>query len=125
MRILSMQRKKVWTRHIKITKSLHRSIQALWLRISLDYRRRWRNGRKDSKEFMAISEIGRIRSVIRLKVIMLQTWRWLQATMYQKSHETQLELEKVATPNVKSIDEVADFFSVEPQNHQVCIVHCG
>ena len=46
---------------------------------------------------------------------MLQTWRWLQATMYQKSHETQLELEKVATPNVKSIDEVADFFSVEPQ----------
>lgn len=42
-------------------------------------------GGKDSKEFMAISEIGRIRSVIRLKVIMLQTWRWLQATMYQKN----------------------------------------
>ena len=40
------------------------------------------------------------------------------ATSYyvsKKSHETQLELEKVATPNVKSIDEVADFFSVEPQ----------
>ncbi len=29
--------------------------------------------------------LGRIRSVIRLKVIMLQTWRWLQATMYQKN----------------------------------------
>lgn len=27
---------------------------------------------------------GRIRFVIRLKVIMLQTWRWLQATMCQK-----------------------------------------
>ena len=73
-------------------------------------------GGKDSKEFMAISEIGE--DTICYSTESDYAANLEMATSYyvsKKSHETQLELEKVATPNVKSIDEVADFFSVEPQ----------
>ncbi len=42
-------------------------------------------GGKTQKNSWRSQKSGRIRSVIRLKVIMLQTWRWLQATMYQKN----------------------------------------
>lgn len=41
-------------------------------------------GGKTQRNSWRSQKSGRIRSVIRLKVIMLQTWRWLQATMYQK-----------------------------------------
>ncbi|MDQ8439972.1 proline--tRNA ligase [Enterococcus faecium] len=73
-------------------------------------------GGKDSKEFMAISEIGE--DTICYSTESDYAANLEMATSYyvsKKSHETQLELEKVATPNVKSIDEVVDFFSVEPQ----------
>lgn len=73
-------------------------------------------GGKDSKEFMAISDIGE-------DVICFSTEGDYAANLEmatslyvpKKSHETYLELQKVETPNVTSVDDVATFFEVEPQ----------
>jgi prolyl-tRNA synthetase len=73
-------------------------------------------GGKDSKEFMAISEIGE--DTICYSTESDYAANLEMATSYyvsKKSHETQLELEKVATPEVKTIEEVAGFFETEPQ----------
>ncbi|MBO0461863.1 MULTISPECIES: proline--tRNA ligase [unclassified Enterococcus] len=73
-------------------------------------------GGKDSKEFMAISEIGE--DTICYSTESDYAANLEMATSYyvpKKSHETQLEMEKKETPNVKTIDEVAAFFDVQPQ----------
>ncbi len=73
-------------------------------------------GGKDSKEFMAISEIGE--DTICYSTESDYAANLEMATSYytpKKSHETQLELEKKETPDVKTIDEVAAFFEIDPQ----------
>ncbi|MGG5358259.1 MULTISPECIES: proline--tRNA ligase [unclassified Enterococcus] len=73
-------------------------------------------GGKDSKEFMAISEIGE--DTICYSTESDYAANLEMATSYytpKKSHETQLELEKKETPDVKTIEEVAAFFEVDPQ----------
>lgn len=73
-------------------------------------------GGKDSKEFMAISEIGE--DTICYSTESDYAANLEMATSYyvpKKSHETQLEMEKKETPDVKTIEEVATFFDVQPQ----------
>lgn len=73
-------------------------------------------GGKDSKEFMAISEIGE--DTICYSTESDYAANLEMATSYyvpKKSHETQLEMEKKETPDVKTIEEVAVFFDVQPQ----------
>lgn len=73
-------------------------------------------GGKDSKEFMAISEIGE--DTICYSTESDYAANFEMATSYyvpKKSHETQLEMEKKETPDVKTIEEVAAFFDVQPQ----------
>ncbi|EPH95133.1 proline--tRNA ligase [Enterococcus faecalis 13-SD-W-01] len=73
-------------------------------------------GGKDSKEFMAISEIGE--DTICYSTESDYAANLEMATSYytpKKSHETQLELEKKETPDVKTIEEVAAFFEIDPQ----------
>ncbi|MFV0559766.1 MAG: proline--tRNA ligase [Enterococcus sp.] len=73
-------------------------------------------GGKDSKEFMAISEIGE-------DTICYSTGSDYAANLEmatslytsKKSHATYADLEKVATPGAKTIEEVANFLEVEPQ----------
>ncbi|MBL1227482.1 proline--tRNA ligase [Enterococcus sp. BWR-S5] len=73
-------------------------------------------GGKDSKEFMAISDIGEDTICYSTEGDYAANLE-MASSLYsaKKSHESQQELEKVATPNVASIQEVADFFEVEPQ----------
>ncbi|MDA9461170.1 Prolyl-tRNA synthetase, bacterial [Enterococcus mundtii 3F] len=73
-------------------------------------------GGKDSKEFMAISEIGE--DTICYSTESDYAANLEMATSYyvpKKSHETQLEMEKKETSDVKTIEEVAAFFDVQPQ----------
>jgi len=73
-------------------------------------------GGKDSKEFMAISEIGE--DTICYSTESDYAANLEMATSYyvpKKSHETQLEMEKKETPDVKTIEEVTAFFDVQPQ----------
>ncbi|WP_265459157.1 proline--tRNA ligase [Enterococcus sp. HY326] len=73
-------------------------------------------GGKDSKEFMAISDIGE-------DTICYSTESDYAANLEMAtseyspsiSRESLSELEKIATPNVKTIQEVADFFEVSPK----------
>lgn len=73
-------------------------------------------GGKDSKEFMAISDIGEDTICFSTEGDYAANLE-MATSLYtpKKSHETQLALEKVATPDVASIEQVADFFEVEPQ----------
>lgn len=73
-------------------------------------------GGKDSKEFMAISDIGEDTICFSTDGDYAANLE-MASSMYapKKSHETQLNIEKVATPDVASIEEVATFFNVEPQ----------
>ncbi|MGX7350910.1 proline--tRNA ligase [Enterococcus canis] len=73
-------------------------------------------GGKDSKEFMAISAIGE--DTICYSTTSDYAANLEMATsLYtpKKSHETPLELAKVETPNVGTIEEVSNFFNVTPQ----------
>ncbi|MDR0922591.1 MAG: proline--tRNA ligase [Lactobacillales bacterium] len=72
-------------------------------------------GGKDSKEFMALSEIGEDTIVYSTESDYAANLE-MATNLYKsnKSHETPAELEKVETPNAKTIDEVAAFFDVEP-----------
>lgn len=73
-------------------------------------------GGKDSKEFMAISEIGE-------DTICFSTGGDYAANLEmatalytaKKSHETPADIEKIATPNVATIAEVSEFLKIEPQ----------
>ncbi|EOH99864.1 prolyl-tRNA synthetase [Enterococcus haemoperoxidus ATCC BAA-382] len=73
-------------------------------------------GGKDSKEFMAISDIGEDTICFSTDGDYAANLE-MATSLYtpKKSHETQLDIEKVATPNVGSIEQVAAFFNVEPQ----------
>lgn len=73
-------------------------------------------GGKDSKEFMAISDIGEDTICFSNESDYAANLE-MATSLYtpKKSHETYLELEKVATPDVKTIEEVSAFFEVEPQ----------
>ena len=73
-------------------------------------------GGKDSKEFMAISEIGEDTICYSTESDYAANLE-MATSLYtpKKSHETQLDLEKIATPEVGTIAEVANFFEVEPQ----------
>ncbi len=73
-------------------------------------------GGKDSKEFMAISDIGEDTICFSTEGDYAANLE-MATSLYtpKKSHETQLEIEKTATPNVSSIEEVAAFFNVEAQ----------
>ncbi len=73
-------------------------------------------GGKDSKEFMAISEIGE--DVICYSSASDYAANLEMATsLYtpKKSHESPKEMEKIATPEVGTVNEVAKFLEVEPQ----------
>ncbi|MHC5373893.1 proline--tRNA ligase [Enterococcus sp. LJL120] len=73
-------------------------------------------GGKDSKEFMAIADIGE-------DTICYSTESDYAANLEMAtseyspsiSRESLGELEKIATPNVKTIQEVADFFEISPK----------
>lgn len=73
-------------------------------------------GGKDSKEFMAISDVGEDTICFSTEGDYAANLE-MATSLYtpKKSHETYLAVEKVATPNVSSIEEVQAFFSVEPQ----------
>lgn len=73
-------------------------------------------GGKDSKEFMAISDIGEDTICFSNESDYAANLE-MATSLYtpKRSHETYLELEKVATPDVKTIEEVSAFFEVEPQ----------
>lgn len=73
-------------------------------------------GGSDSKEFMAISDIGE--DVICYSSESDYAANLEMATsLYQPSQlrESVLELEKVATPNVETIEQVAEFLGVDPK----------
>lgn len=73
-------------------------------------------GGKDSKEFMAISEIGE-------DTICFSTGGDYAANLEmatalyvtKKSHETPAEIEKIETPNVATITEVSNLLKIDPQ----------
>ncbi|MBN7275588.1 proline--tRNA ligase [Ligilactobacillus pobuzihii] len=74
-------------------------------------------GGKDSKEFMAMAPIGEdivVYSDSSDYAANLEMAKNLRVA--KKSHETPKELEKVATPNAKTIDEVADYLQLDPNN---------
>ncbi|MGC6769985.1 proline--tRNA ligase [Enterococcus sp. LJL51] len=73
-------------------------------------------GGKDSKEFMAISDIGEDTICYSTEGDYAANLE-MATSLYtpKKSHESQVDLEKVATPNVGTIQEVAEFFEIEPQ----------
>lgn len=73
-------------------------------------------GGKDSKEFMAISDIGEDTICYSTESDYAANLE-MATSLYtpKKSHATQLELEKVATPNVGTIEEVAAFLDTTPQ----------
>lgn len=73
-------------------------------------------GGKDSKEFMAIAPIGEDTIVYSTEGDYAANLE-MAASFYSppQSHEAELPLEKVATPDVATIDEVCTFFEVEPR----------
>lgn len=74
-------------------------------------------GGKDSKEFMAMAPIGEdvvVYSDSSDYAANLEMAKNLRVA--KKSHETPKELEKVATPNVKTIDELADYLKIDPNS---------
>ncbi|GGC82315.1 proline--tRNA ligase [Enterococcus wangshanyuanii] len=73
-------------------------------------------GGKDSKEFMAISDIGEDTICFSTEGDYAANLE-MATSLYtpKKSHETHLDIEKVATPDVSSIEQVAAFFNVEAQ----------
>lgn len=73
-------------------------------------------GGKDSKEFMAISEIGEDTICYSSESDYAANLE-MATSLYKpkKSHESLLELEKIATPGVETIDELCRFLNVEPQ----------
>lgn len=71
-------------------------------------------GGKDSKEFMAMAPIGEdivVHSDASDYAANLEMAKNLRVA--KKSHETPQELEKVATPGAKTIDEVAEYLQIE------------
>lgn len=73
-------------------------------------------GGKDSHEFMAIAPIGEDTVVYSdSSDYAANIEKATNLRTVQKSHETPQELKKVETPNAKTIDEVAEFLGVDPQ----------
>lgn len=73
-------------------------------------------GGKDSHEFMAIAPIGEDTVVYSdSSDYAANIEKATNLRTVQKSHETPQELKKVETPNVKTIDEVAEFLGVDSQ----------
>ncbi|KRN88620.1 proline--tRNA ligase [Ligilactobacillus ceti] len=73
-------------------------------------------GGNTSKEFMAMAEIGEDTIVYSNESDYAANLEMAKNFRENKqSHETMQDLEKVATPGVKSIDEVAEFFDVAPE----------
>ena len=74
-------------------------------------------GGKDSHEFMAIAPIGEDTVVYSdSSDYAANIEKATNLRTVQKSHETPQELKKVETPNAKTIDEVAEFLGVDPQD---------
>ncbi|MGK0551658.1 proline--tRNA ligase [Enterococcus faecalis] len=73
-------------------------------------------GGKDSKEFMAISEIGEDTICYATEGDYAANLE-MATSLYtpKKSHETLLEIEKVGTPDTTTVSEVAAFFEIESQ----------
>lgn len=73
-------------------------------------------GGKDSKEFMAISEIGEDTICYSSESDYAANLE-MATSLYKskKSHESLLELEKIATPGVETIADLCAFLNVEPQ----------
>ncbi|MDH6364952.1 prolyl-tRNA synthetase [Enterococcus sp. PF1-24] len=73
-------------------------------------------GGKDSKEFMAIAEIGEDTICYSTESDYAANLEMATSLYTPKtSHEAELALEKVATPEVETIEEVANFFEISPQ----------
>lgn len=73
-------------------------------------------GGKDSKEFMAISDIGEDTICFSSEGDYAANLE-MATSLYtpKKSHETPLELKKVETPSVASVESVVNFFDTNPQ----------
>lgn len=73
-------------------------------------------GGKDSKEYMLVSEIGEDTVCFSTESEYAANLEMATSQYVAKrSHETLKERQKLATPGVKTIAEVADFLNVEPQ----------
>ncbi|MGO3733205.1 MAG: proline--tRNA ligase [Vagococcus sp.] len=73
-------------------------------------------GSNDSKEFMAISDIGEDTIVYSEESDYAANIE-MATSLYtsKKSHESLAEIEKVSTPNVGTIAEVCDYLKIEPE----------
>lgn len=102
-------------------RDMDKAYQQIFERVGLDFRGIIADagamGGKDSKEFMAIAPIGEdtvVYSDSSDYAANLEMAKNLRIN--KKSHETPKELTKVATPDVKTIDEVSAFLEVEPES---------
>lgn len=104
----------------KTYRDMDKAYQQIFEQVGLDFRGIIADsgamGGKDSKEFMAIAPIGEdtvVYSDSSDYAANLEMAKNLRIN--KKSHESVKELEKVATPNAKTIDEVAAFLGSEPE----------
>lgn len=74
-------------------------------------------GGNDSKEFMAISDIGEDTIVYSDKSDYAANLEMAKSLkIYKNSHEAIKDIEKIETPNVKTIDELAKFIDTASEN---------
>lgn len=104
----------------KTYRDMDKAYQQIFEQVGLDFRGIIADagamGGKDSKEFMAIAPIGEdtvVYSDSSDYAANLEMAKNLRIN--KKSHESIKELEKVATPDAKTIDEVAAFLGSEPE----------
>ena len=104
----------------KTYRDMDKAYQQIFERVGLDFRGIIADsgamGGKDSKEFMAIAPVGEdtvVYSDSSDYAANLEMAKNLRIN--KKSHESAKELEKVATPGAKTIDEVAEFLQVDPE----------
>lgn len=104
----------------KTYRDMDKAYQQIFEQVGLDFRGIIADsgamGGKDSKEFMAIAPIGEdtvVYSDSSDYAANLEMAKNLRIN--KKSHESAKELEKVATPDAKTIDEVAAFLGSEPE----------
>ncbi|MBL1228524.1 proline--tRNA ligase [Enterococcus sp. BWB1-3] len=101
-------------------KDYEKAYSAIFERCGLDFRAIIGDGGamggKDSKEFMAISDIGEDTICYSTEGDYAANLE-MATSLYtpKKSHESQQVLEKEATPKIGTIQEVAEFFDIEPQ----------
>lgn len=114
----------------KIFREMDKAYQNVFNRCGLNFRGiigdSGAMGGNHSKEFQAIADIGEDTIVYSdssdyaANIEMAKNLR-----MNEKSHEEPQELKKVATPNVKTIDEVAQFLKTDPEKEIKTLLFIG